>query len=123
MEILAIFISSKLCIKVISEINIDIVNPIPAINEAKNISINVKSFGFSVIKQIQPSMLNKVIPTGFPMQSPSIIPFDRVVALEKSIVEKLRLIPVLANANKGIIIRLFIGVNIDCNFSRGDTLL
>ena len=49
MDIFAIFIMAKSLINAISQIKIDIVNPIPAINETKNKEDHVILDGFSVI--------------------------------------------------------------------------
>ena len=84
MDIFAIFIMAKSLINAISQIKIDIVNPIPAINETKNKEDHVILDGFSVIFNKWQTKENNIIPRGLPTHNPSIIPNDNEVALEKS---------------------------------------
>jgi hypothetical protein len=73
-DILAILIRFILCINAISDTNIDIVNPIPAISETINTAIQLMLIGFSVIFNLQPMKLKNIIPKGLPIQSPKTIP-------------------------------------------------
>jgi hypothetical protein len=73
-DILAILTIFILCINAISDTNIDIVNPIPAISETINTAIQLILDGFSVIFNLQPMKLKNIIPKGLPIQSPKTIP-------------------------------------------------
>ena len=116
-DILAILTKVKLCINAISDTNIDIVNPIPAIRDTKNTAVQLIFDGFSVIFKEHPIKLKSIIPRGFPIHRPSTIPYTNEFADDISILY-INEMPVFAKANSGIIIKLFIGTKIRCNFSR-----
>ena len=86
-----------------SEINIDIVNPMPASIPVPKICFLRISFGIEHHPKATPAIENKNIPMGFPSNNPRNIPklFEPFNALIES--EEIR-IAVFANANSGRII-------------------
>lgn len=105
MHILDILISSILPTKATSDTNMDMVKPILETSETIKTDVQFNSVGFfdSPIKLLK--YVNNIIPSGFPIKRPKYIPKNIVGYLDKSKLE-LILIPVLENANKGIIIKL-----------------
>ena len=88
-----------------SDTNIDIVNPIPVSNATSIIDIHEAVSGFSAICSLVAIKLNDTTPSGFPITKPHIIPIIKFEA-SATLLLKLIAIEVLANANKGNIIKL-----------------
>ncbi|GAA0100942.1 hypothetical protein UT300012_16570 [Paraclostridium bifermentans] len=94
--------------------NIDIVKPTPASIDTEKIDNQVEPLGFSVRPSIVAINANVIIPNGFPIDSPAIIPLIKVSLLEISIF-KFRVIAVFAKANSGSINKLHNGLNLCSN--------
>ena len=81
----------------------DIVKPIPASIPTEERLPQEISFGFSIRFNFVPIDVDNIIPNGFPITNPSIIPSDTASEpFGNSFI--LRVIAVLDNANKGNII-------------------
>ena len=106
-------IKNGLFINASSDINIDIVNPIPAINETKNTATQLILLGLRLyLIYAHPKKLKSIIPKGLPKQRAKIIPIYKLETSELNIfILDDNVSPVLAKANKGIINKLLIGTN------------
>ena len=106
-QILATAINSSLFAKAISDINMDMVKPMLHTIDDKKIEVQFKSEGFFVIFKRLLKNVKIIIPKGLPTSRPKYIPRNTDGKLVKFKL-LLMFIPVLAKANKGMIIKLFI---------------